>query len=384
MIHSGMRYNLTSNLQRVASTCDAERMFHQFRVPNDQRDFLRFLWYDEDGNVKSYRMKVHLFGAKSSPGCATYDLHALCGDPTKRHSEEPVRRFIQEDFYVDDGLTSVKTPQEAIDLVSQATDICKSGNLWLHKFASNSKELLESLPTTERCIQDIHTLDPDADANPLERTLGITWAVKPDSFMFVTKLKDNLDTRRRILSSIASIYDPLGSISPYILRGKQILQQMCRTLTGWDDPVTEDLASKRSEWKRELGDLGNVSIDRCYKPAHFGRVSKSQIHNFSDASTEGYGQVSYLRLVNTANKVHCSLLMSKSRVAPLKMVTIPRLELQAAVTSTQINTTSATAGNQGGIHLQDRFPGSSWICKKLDKEVSGVCYQPVSTNPGSQ
>ena len=74
-------------------------------------------------------------------------------------------------------------------------------------------------------------------------------------------------------------------------------------------------------------------MNRCYKPKQFGKVAKMEIHHFSDASSTGYGQVSYMRIVNELGHVHCSFLLGKARVAPLKFITIPRLELSAAVLS---------------------------------------------------
>ena len=195
---------------------------------------------------------------------------------------------------------------------------------------------MENIPQSERSLKDIWLLDLDSDSNPLEQTLGICWAIKSDCFLFDTNLKTNPDTRRGILSTIASIYDPLGFISPIVLKGKNILQEMCRRKKGWDEPLCEDLKQDWCKWK-ELSELAQCDIDRCYKPGGFGKITQREVHHFSDASVAGYGQVSYLRLVDDNGNVHCSLLMSKSRVSPLKTVTIPRLELQAAVTSTKVS-----------------------------------------------
>ena len=224
--------------EEIAITCDVERMFHQFRVSERHRDLLRFFWYDSNGNRVTYRMKVHLFGASSSPGCATYGFRALCNDNYSHGDYEPAKRFILESFYVDDGLVSVETVHEAKKLIHHAVNICKKGNLRLHKFASNSGEVLDSLPPSERAIQDSRALDLETGTSPLERTLGIIWAVKQDSFKFTAILKEKPNTWRGILSYIASIYDPLGLIS-FILQGKQILREMCKTSTGWDEPISE-------------------------------------------------------------------------------------------------------------------------------------------------
>lgn len=322
--------------ERVAIACDIERMFHQFRVSENHRNYLRFLWLDENGIVTTYRMKAHLFGATSSPACATYGLRTLCQMSTDQ-SAEKAKTFINQNFYVDDGLMSVASTTEAKDLVNESINICKGGNLRLHKFISNSQALLESLPESERSVKDVHSLDLDNDSNPIERTLGINWNIKLDCFEFDVNPKNNPMTRRGILSTVASIYDPLGFISPVVLEGKQILQEMCRRNKKWDDPLCEDLCQQWFKWTNELPKLSHLQITRCYKPPDFGEITKSEIHNFADASTAGYGATCYLRLVNARGQAHCTLLISKARVTPLKAITIPRLELQAAVTSVSIS-----------------------------------------------
>ena len=106
---------------------------------------------------------------------------------------------------------------------------------------------------------------------------------------------------------------------------------------GWDDPIPDEVKVKWERWRSDLLEVQHITIPRCYKPDNFGRVVNAQLHHFSDVSVKGYGQCSYLRLVNENQRVHCSFVMGKSRVAPLKPVTIPRLELTAAVCSVRIS-----------------------------------------------
>ena len=122
-----------------------------------------------------------------------------------------------------------------------------------------------------------------------------------------------------------------------MLQGKSILQELCSLHLEWDDPIPEDVKMRWEKWRMELMKLQSIKIPRCYKPKDFGQVVRAELHHFSDASVRGYGQCSYLRLVDDTNKVHCALVMGKSRVAPLKPVTIPRLELTAAVCSVRIS-----------------------------------------------
>ncbi|XP_067946371.1 uncharacterized protein [Watersipora subatra] len=326
---------------QIAIMCDIQRMFHMFRVHESDRDFLRFLWYKDDtmSQIAEYRMAVHLFGATSSPGCATFGLRKLVAD--KHDPEQPysvqAKHFITHDFYVDDGLMSLDSQEQAIGVINNAIELCSKGNVRLHKFVCNNREVMTAVPETEKAanFQDLD-LQAANSALPIERALGIQWCVENDQFQFKIALKSQPVTRRGILSTIASVFDPLGLISPFILKGKQILQEMCKENLEWDDPLPEHLQNQWQCWMHDLVALAQIKIDRCLKPSDFENIISTELHHFSDASNLGYGQCSYIRYVNADNRVHCTLLCGKSRVAPLKQVTIPRAELQAAVLSATI------------------------------------------------
>lgn len=334
--------NLTGVLVRfrrhpIAVICDIEKMFHQFHVQEKDRDYLRFLWW-KDGDTNSvlqdYRMKVHLFGAVSSPGCANYGLRYLANEYSQSHALGA--QFITRDFYVDDGVTSAETVEKAIQLTKEARELCAKGGLRLHKFVSNDNTVLQSIPESERAV-NFETKDLTFNEMPLERALGIHWNIQSDSFKFHVPLKGQPTTRRGILSTVASIFDPLGFVAPFVLNGKRILQEMCRQGTGWDDTLYPALKPRWERWQNDLVNLENVNIPRCYVPADFGKVVKTEMHHFSDASTCGYGQCSYLRMINEDDEIHCSFLIGKARVSPLKIITIPRLELTAAVVSVSMS-----------------------------------------------
>lgn len=322
----------------IAFTCDVEGMFHQVYVNPDYRNLLRFLWWN-DGNIDSkpteFRMTVHLFGATSSLGCANFTLKRTADDFEELFGSEPAK-FVKDDFYVDDGLKSVSTAIEASALISNTKSLLAKGGFNLHKFISNSKEVIETIPKEQRA-SGIKELDLSRDILPIEGALGVQWCVQSDALQFRVVLKDKPLTRRGILASISSIYDPLGLAAPFLLKGKQILQDLCKTQAAWDETVPDDIRAKWEKWRGELHELAELKIRRCYKPDNFGEVKLVELHSFSDASINGYGQCSYLRMVNNRDEVHCSLVMAKSRVTPLKPVTVPRLELTAAVLSTKIS-----------------------------------------------
>ncbi|XP_049319056.1 uncharacterized protein LOC125780640 [Astyanax mexicanus] len=322
---------------QVAIMCDIERMFHQFHVKTEDQDYLRFLWWENgkfEEQPSTYRMKVHLFGAASSPGCANYGLKHIAAEGQGRFSEDTIK-FIQRNFYVDDGLSSVSSTGQAIQLVKEARELCSTGKLRLHKFISNSKEVLATIPK-EECAEAATERDMALGELQMERALGVQWCVAFDEFQFRVVIKESPFTRRGVMSTVASIYDPLGFVAPFILVGKQILQQMCRDKLSWDDALPDDLQPQWERWLQDLQHLVNVKIPRCYIPSSF-KAQHYELHHFSDASVSGYGACSYLRVVNESGEVHCSLVMGKARVAPTKVTTIPRLELSAAVVAVRIS-----------------------------------------------
>lgn len=200
---------------------------------------------------------------------------------------------------------------------------------------SNSRAVLESVPTEKRS-KEARDLDLGHDRQPVERALGVQWCVESDVFEFRIVVNDKPPTRRGFLSVISSIYDPLGFASPFTLPAKKILQDLCREDIGWDDAIPEQYHTRWAKWLSELPLLEKFKVNRCVKPPDFGTVTSKQVHLFSDASSMGYGTVAYLRLCDDSNRVHCTFLMGKARLAPIKPVTIPRLELTAATTSIRV------------------------------------------------
>ena len=338
--------DLTNNLtgvlcrfrrERIAFMCDIQAMFHQLKVDGIHRDYLRFLWWDDenfDSDPVEYRMTVHLFGATSSPGCANFALKTTANQYEGVCGKEAAD-FVRKDFYVDDGLKSVALVDQAKSLISSTKSLCQKGGFRLHKFVSNSTEVLNSVPPEDRATdkKDLSIVSNDPE---IERALGVHWCTESDTLQFRIELKDKPLSRRGILSTVSSIYDPLGLVAPVILQGKRILQELCRDGVRWDDEVPEDIRPRWERWRAELPALEKLKVLRCHKLNEFGEIKKVELHHFSDASQNGYGQCSYLRLTDDNDRIHCSLVMGKSRVTPLKPVTIPRLELTAAVVASKI------------------------------------------------
>ncbi|XP_070566927.1 uncharacterized protein [Ptychodera flava] len=320
----------------VALVADIKQMFHQVRVDPSDCDVLRFLWWPNGDLTKDpidHQMLVHLFGATSSPSCASYALRRTADD-NRGNFDSDIINSVYRNFYVDDFLKSVLNSSVAKKFVEEITSLLSEGGFQLTKWISNSREVLSSIPAAERAPS---VMNLDLSDLPVDRALGLQWDVEEDVFKFKVGKEVKDETRRGLLSVVASVYDPLGLVAPFILPAKQILQQLCKIGYNWDEKVPEEYLAGWQRWYNGILLLRDIAIPRCYKPQHFGRLESVELHHFSDASMEGYGVASYLRLVDVSGSIHCCLIVGKSRVAPMKTVTIPRLELTAATVSAKIS-----------------------------------------------
>ena len=165
-------------------------------------------------------MEVHIFGATSSPGCANYGIKYLA---TKYENDYPLAAsFIRKNFNVDDGLVSLDSVKTAQQLVCEAREVCSKGQLRLHKFVSTNREVLDVVPETERASA-VKDVELNYGELPIQSVLGVKWNIEMDVFSFNVVQQKKAATRRGILSTVASIYDPLGFLAPYILTGKRVL-----------------------------------------------------------------------------------------------------------------------------------------------------------------
>ena len=322
----------------IAVTADIEGIFHQVQVPESDRNLLRFLWWPEgvvDRPLETYRMRVHLFGATSSPSCAGYALRRTAEEAEVKY-DKGVTSTMLNNFYVDDMLQSVTTEEIAVDLAKDLKRACKEGGFNLTKWTSNSRAVLQSLPEEDES-KEMALVDVDIEDLPAERVLGMLWCPEQDKFGYQITVKDRPPTRRGILSVVSSVYDPLGFICPAILPAKQLMQELCKLKIGWDVEISGAHLRMWQQWIADLPKLEHLTVDRCYKPPDFGTVKSTQLHHFSDASLKGYGTVSYLRSENEVGDVHCAIVIAKARVAPVKQVTVPRLELNAATVAVRVN-----------------------------------------------
>ncbi|XP_026113195.1 uncharacterized protein LOC113091779 [Carassius auratus] len=323
--------------EKVAVMADIEQMFYCFKVKEQHRNYLRFLWHKDncaEKEIIDYRMTVHVFGNSPSPAVAIYALRRAAEYGEADYGMD-AKDFVLRNFYVDDGITSVPTEREAIDLLKRTQAMLSKSSLNLHKVASNSAPVMEAFPSSERA-NDLKGLDFDKDPIPLQRSLGISWNIKADCFTFKASQDLKPFTRRGILSTVNSLYDPLGFVCPVTMQGKAIVRELSTIQQDWDTVLPADKRDSWKVWTSSLAELDRLQIPRSYVPTSLCGAQVRELCIFSDASILAIAAVAYLRVIDSNGQLHVGFVMGKSKLAPFPAHTVPRLELCAAVLAVEL------------------------------------------------
>ena len=220
----------------------------------------------------------------------------------------------------------VMNDNDGIELYKQLSELWGKADMFTHKWLSNSPVVLNKIPLKDR-VQEI---DIDKDILPSVKTLGVVWMAREDTFTFKTKFVKQKDkfTKRECLKRTATIFDPLGFISPFTIRGKMLLQEMWMCGLDWDEEVPKELSVKITSWLSELISLSQIKVPRSLQIQK--EVQTVSLHTFVDASQDAYGAVAYLRVLYLDGDVTVRFIASKTKVSPLQTISIPRLELMGA------------------------------------------------------
>lgn len=289
----------------------------------------------EHENPEEYVMTVYIFGATDSP-CTANSMLKRTADDNINDFYPTTLRTLRRNFYVGDVLRAVSTSEAAIKLSKQLTELCARGGFNLTKFLSNERRVLAEIPLEKRASP---SLDLDLDELSVNRALRIRWNIEINMFGFKVLDLNKPNTMRGILSTISSVFDPLNFAAPVMLTAKQIIQALWRCRIPWDQPISEEILTKWEKGKSNLHLLKEINVPRCYFSHLDTEGVKLQLHYFCDASEVGYGTASYLRIEYVDGFTECAFVIGKSRNAPIKTVSIPRLELQGALLAARMGST---------------------------------------------
>lgn len=323
-------------LYKYGVTADIRKAFLQIEVKEEDRDFLRFFWREngDPTKMKIFRHRRVVFGVNSSPFllAATLNYHL---DRVPSHLQETALK-LKKSMYVDNCVTSCQSEEELRNFMKQSKEIMLSACFDLRGWVYNdirinkSQTFIETEKTSE--ISDVQISDT-------VNVLGISWNTAEDVLFCDVKLEkyyeENL-TKRIILSLAGQLFDPIGFLSPVTLIPKILLQECWKRKLSWDAKLPNDLEKKFQKWMTELKILKNIRIPRKILNS-FDEDTQFSFQIFCDASQYSYAACIYLRQEDGLN-VKCQLVQARARVAPLRHVTISRLELLACLLGVRLMT----------------------------------------------
>ncbi|KAJ8977812.1 hypothetical protein NQ317_000069 [Molorchus minor] len=312
----------------VVLTSDIAKMYRQVEIHPSQRDFQRIVWRaDPSEPLRHFNLNTVTYGTASASFLATRCLQQLAYENKEKYPL--ASQIISEDMYVDDLLTGAHDLDSAKQLFKDLNSIMHSACLELRKWTSNKPIIFENNKAQYSDIQNFIITGEQSC-----KTLGIMWNSLTDKFLYTnSKFNSNSNatntaTKRQILSIISQVFDPLGLVGPYVVKAKLILQTLWVLKLDWDESIPQDLFIKWQEFYNKLPFLSKIEIPRQITIPMF---IEAHIHAFSDASQTAYGTCIYLYTRDSTGQVSVQLIAAKSRVAPLKTQTIPRLELCGAL-----------------------------------------------------
>lgn len=303
---------------------DIEKMYRQVLVHEDDRNLQLILWREDESElIKTLRLNTLTYGTASASYLSTRCLWQL----GEEQDDELIETIIKRDFYIDDLITGSNDEEELRYIKNSIVNALKNGCFNLRKFKSNSSAIFED--------KDLINSKDNLTISESSNTLGLGWDPSSDSLYF--PLKDfhssNIITKRNILSNSFKIFDPLGLLSPCIILPKMIMQRVWKEKLEWDEPVPHSIKVDWEIFSKNLLYLKDFRVPRlvlCNEPKVI------ELHSFSDASQSAYGACIYMRSIDSNNQVSVQLLCSKSKVSPIKPMTMPRLELCAALLATRL------------------------------------------------
>lgn len=303
---------------------DITKMFRQILVHKDDTPYQCIVYSDPLSNeIKFYKLLTVTYGTRPAP----YLANRVIKEVVKQHgSEFPLAiEPLEKCIYVDDAFLGADSKAEAKEIQSQVDQLLKKACLELRKWSANSEDLLPDASTSTSEF----FIEPTGDDK--KTVLGIAWSPQRDEFSIkVQPIQVEAPTKRIILSNTARLYDPLGWLAPFVIRPKLLMQALWLAKRDWDDTnLPEEVLEAWKSICDELPVLSTISIPRFIGSG--AQPATVKLIGFSDASKTAYAAAVYLMVEYATGETKFNLLQAKSRVAPVKTVSIPRLELCGAV-----------------------------------------------------
>ncbi|XP_070141605.1 uncharacterized protein [Drosophila kikkawai] len=308
---------------RFVFNADIEKMYRQIWVDPNHTPFQRILFRNPEGEIRDYELKTVTFGVNCAPFLAIRVLQQLADDEESRYPR--ASRIIRQFMYVDDVLAGADSRTEAHVAIRELQGALSSAGFPLRKWTSNDKAILANIPSDHLLHSDFLELDSESTA----KTLGVRWKATSDEFFFIPPklVSESSFTKRQVLSQIAKLFDPAGWLAPFVVRAKMFMQDIWLQDLGWDDTLPQDLYQRWIDFLENYSALDNIRIPRWVT---FRPHLSIEHHGFCDASQKAYGAAIYVR-VEVGSTVEVTLLTARTRVAPVKTLSLPRLELCGAL-----------------------------------------------------
>lgn len=355
----------------VVAVCgDIKEMFSQIRIRADDQDAQRYLWRNGDTSqpVRTFVMTSMTFGATCSPCSAHFVKN--CNAEEHRHVSEEAVRHIVDRHYVDDYVASFSSAEKAIVVTNAVTAIHLKGGFELRRFISNDQRVQAAVggPAVAATKE---TRDMQLEATATDKVLGLFWDADADALVFrcaFTRVPPELlagerrPTKREMLCMCMSVFDPFGMVANFMVGAKLLIQETWTHGVGWDDPIPDAIFERWTTWQRELPNIATCSLPRCYTP-WLTTSDDVQLHIFADASELAFAAAAYWRVRRPDGEFDVAFVAGKTRCAPQKLLSVPRLELQAAVLAVRLGVTirSAHELNVRTIYWSDSRTVVCWI-----------------------
>ena len=339
---------------------DIVKMYRQIEIPEHQWDLQRILWRPQnEEQICEYQLKTVTYGTRSAPFLATRTMIQMADE---NQNVRPLGSHCLRYYsYVDNIIGGSNTLSQAKDMVHELRQICTESCMPLQEWCTNTPELLNNIPRKEK-IESLIDIE-----NQTIKVLGLQWDPKPykDCYTFKRAITDTYGqtayTKRKVLSEIASIFDPLGLLIPLMISAKLFIRKLWASKLLWDEPLTDELHAEFLTIKGLFAFSEQISLPR-YILSDQDLEQPINLHGFCDASKESYTATVYVQ-----GKLETHLLIAKNKLSPTKKVsTIPRLELCSCVLLAELmdevkTTLSIEFKNIDCYYWNDSKVALSWI-----------------------